>query len=69
VGSTQNGHFELVQASSFAYWNTGPATSLFPPALAGEGSFARQVGEHASVMVRFFYEDRNGRCSGRLSAT
>src|SRR5262249_43602463 len=51
--------FEQVQASRFAYWNYQFGDHhVFNRRWRGEGLFSRTIGEHASVTLRYFYQER-----------
>jgi hypothetical protein len=51
--------FELVQASRFAYWEVPDGDHhVFCRRWRGEGMLQRPVGEHGSVALRYFYQQR-----------
>ena len=51
--------FEQVQASSFAEWPTQPGDHhVYRRRWRGEGAFTRPMGEHGSMTVRWFYQER-----------
>ncbi len=52
-------HFEMVQASSFAYWEHQFGDHhLFRRRLRGEGLLQRPLGEHGRIALRYFYQER-----------
>jgi hypothetical protein len=51
--------YEMVQTSSFAYWEQQPGDHhQFARRWRVEGNLMRRIGEHGSVMLRFFYQER-----------
>ena len=51
--------FEQEQASSFAYWESRPGDHhLYRRRWRGEAQLTRPVGEHGSLSLRYFYQER-----------
>ena len=51
--------FELVQGSRSAFWDVVPGDHhLFGRRWRGEGLLRRPVGEHGSIALRYFYQER-----------
>lgn len=51
--------FEQVQASSFAYWRAVPGDHhVFRRRWRGEGALVRPIGQHGSIALRYFYQER-----------
>jgi len=51
--------YEMVQASSYAYWEQQPGDHhQYSRRWRVEGNLQRRIGEHASVSMRFFYQER-----------
>jgi hypothetical protein len=58
-GTTIEGAFETVQASSYAYWDQQPGDHhQFARRWRIKGSLTQAIGEHGHVAVRYFYMDR-----------
>jgi hypothetical protein len=52
-------NFEMVQASSFAYWEQQAGDHhQYSRRWRGEGSLTRPVGEHGRLSLRYFYQER-----------
>jgi hypothetical protein len=57
--TTIQGEFEMVQASSYAYWDQQPGDHhQFSRRWRAKGSVIQDIGENAHVAVRYFYMDR-----------
>jgi hypothetical protein len=51
--------YEMVQASSFAYWEQQPGDHhQYSRRWRVEGNLQRRIGEHASLSLRYFYQER-----------
>jgi hypothetical protein len=59
AGTTVEAAFEMVQASSYAYWDQQPGDHhLFGRRWRIKGSLIQSIGENTHVAVRYFYMDR-----------